>query len=498
MDRLKRDDIILIVESLTEGVLLIEPKGRITYANAAALAMHGVDSFEGLGGTVDVYRDRFVLRYRNNHLIKPEKTIFENVLAGKTFDQVIVEVERKDDPDRSWTHRLRSMVIPDEKGRPEFIVLIVADVSDQFEAEERFNKAFSSNPAPAVICRLADQRFLRMNDGFEELTGFRRKDFVDRTLADIDILAGAQRRQAALQSLEAAETIPQMEAALPTRDGGTRLVILAGQAIELDDEGCMLFTFADLEPRKLAEAELQDSQERSDKIFRLAPVPITLSCLDTGELVDVNEAFCTATGYEASDVIGSKISDLDLWADRKVHDRFRRELKRQGSIRGFEALMREKDGSEFDALVSAETVRILGERYDVCSFEDISARKRSEAELMRAIDSVMSDASWFGQAVVERLSALKAPRKPEQASLEIAQLTARQKEVLGHLCQGLNDAEIAARLSLSPNTVHNHVSALFQKIGVNRRSAAVAWARDRGFGEELQSKRSIRRGKRGS
>ena len=65
--------------------------------------------------------------------------------------------------------------------------------------------------------------------------------------------------------------------------------------------------------------------------------------------------------------------------------------------------------------------------------------------------------------------------------------------MLGRMCKGLDDATIAEELKLSRNTVRNHVTALFRKIGVNRRSAAVVWARDRGFGEQATPKRPTRR-----
>ena len=44
-----------------------------------------------------------------------------------------------------------------------------------------------------------------------------------------------------------------MEAELDLPDGGRKLVVVAGQTIALHDEPCMLFTFADLEPRRQAE-----------------------------------------------------------------------------------------------------------------------------------------------------------------------------------------------------------------------------------------------------
>ena len=43
------------------------------------------------------------------------------------------------------------------------------------------------------------------------------------------------------------------------------------------------------------------------------------------------------------------------------------------------------------------------------------------------------------------------------------------------------DKAIADRLSVSNNTVRNHVARIYSKIGVNKRSAAVIWARERGL-----------------
>ena len=45
----------------------MEPDQRIVWANESALQLHGVETVEDLGADVAAYRERFALRYRNNH-----------------------------------------------------------------------------------------------------------------------------------------------------------------------------------------------------------------------------------------------------------------------------------------------------------------------------------------------------------------------------------------------------------------------------------------------
>lgn len=101
-------------------------------------------------------------------------------------------------------------------------------------------------------------------------------------------------------------------------------------------------------------------------------------------------------------------------------------------------------------------------------------------QLIAAIEAVMQDTSWFSQTVIEKLANLRRPQHSETLS-KTDDLTARERDVLGLICQGLADKEIAVQFALSNSTVRNCVSALYRKIGVKRRSAAVIWANERGF-----------------
>jgi DNA-binding CsgD family transcriptional regulator/tetratricopeptide (TPR) repeat protein len=83
---------------------------------------------------------------------------------------------------------------------------------------------------------------------------------------------------------------------------------------------------------------------------------------------------------------------------------------------------------------------------------------------------------------LRRRGHLHVPRGPTRATAaNPAGLTGRQVEVLGLLAEGLTDAEIATRLSLSTKTVSHHVSALLAKLEVGSRRQAAAAARRLGI-----------------
>jgi pimeloyl-ACP methyl ester carboxylesterase/DNA-binding CsgD family transcriptional regulator len=61
-------------------------------------------------------------------------------------------------------------------------------------------------------------------------------------------------------------------------------------------------------------------------------------------------------------------------------------------------------------------------------------------------------------------------------------LTPRERDLVELIAQGRDNAQIAARLSLSEKTVRNHITSIFAKLGVEHRGQAIVLARDAGFG----------------
>jgi pimeloyl-ACP methyl ester carboxylesterase/DNA-binding CsgD family transcriptional regulator len=90
-----------------------------------------------------------------------------------------------------------------------------------------------------------------------------------------------------------------------------------------------------------------------------------------------------------------------------------------------------------------------------------------------------SEPAWarFREATLEFMG-LEIPAGPDSA---FGSLSPREREVLVLITEGLGNAAIGERLSISEKTVRNHISNVFDKLGVWTRAQAIVFARDRGF-----------------
>jgi DNA-binding NarL/FixJ family response regulator len=103
--------------------------------------------------------------------------------------------------------------------------------------------------------------------------------------------------------------------------------------------------------------------------------------------------------------------------------------------------------------------------------------ERKEAALLE-FDRASEEFAALGAAREERRSqALRAGRK----AVSPAELSAREREVLGLVAEGKTNAEIASALVLSEHTVHRHVANVLAKLGCSKRAEAVAVALEEGF-----------------
>lgn len=94
-------------------------------------------------------------------------------------------------------------------------------------------------------------------------------------------------------------------------------------------------------------------------------------------------------------------------------------------------------------------------------------------DLFRALRLAAAGQAVFDPAVATRVLDQMRTRNPQR-------LSPRETEIIGLIAQGLSNKQAAAQLFLSEATVKTHLVHIFEKLGVDSRTAAVAAAVDRG------------------
>src|SRR4051812_42654376 len=97
-------------------------------------------------------------------------------------------------------------------------------------------------------------------------------------------------------------------------------------------------------------------------------------------------------------------------------------------------------------------------------------------KLIESIRAVAAGRSLISRAVSEKVvSALTAPATSSASASDLAELTLRERQVLGLIADGLTNRQIGERLELAEKTVKNYVSGLLAKLGMERRTQAAVY-----------------------
>jgi DNA-binding NarL/FixJ family response regulator len=104
-------------------------------------------------------------------------------------------------------------------------------------------------------------------------------------------------------------------------------------------------------------------------------------------------------------------------------------------------------------------------------------------ELVRAVRVVAAGDALLAPSITRRMIADLVSRRaaPRRSADELARLTPRETEVLELLARGISNAEIAAVLFVSEETVKTHVGKVFAKLGLRDRAQAVVMAYETGL-----------------
>jgi PAS domain S-box-containing protein len=241
-------------------------------------------------------------------------------------------------------------------------------------SEEKFATAFRAGPLAMSLTRLADGRYLDVNDAFVKLLGWRREEIIGRNSLECGTWLAPEDRRAWVSELSGAGRLSNREMRFRAKSGVLRDVRVSSGLVEIDGEPCVLVLASDITESKRA-------GEKFVKVFHASPEPISISRLRDGLYLDVNNAFVEQFGWGREELIGRNPVDLGLWSSRSDRQRWAAQLRKSGRLRNAEAHLNTRAGERRIVLVSAELILIEGEECIIGMVIDITEQLRTRKAL---------------------------------------------------------------------------------------------------------------------
>jgi len=143
-------------------------------------------------------------------------------------------------------------------------------------------------------------------------------------------------------------------------------------------------SWIDITERKWTEEALRSSEERFSKAFRSSPHPIVVTELETGRVIEVNDASLHLFGFRREEVIGQNTLTLGIWPSPVSRQRFFDQLTSEGSLHNLDLTFYTKDRALRRCLISCETIELNGVRCVVTVGTDITEQTRTVEALRRS------------------------------------------------------------------------------------------------------------------
>lgn len=136
----------------------------------------------------------------------------------------------------------------------------------------------------------------------------------------------------------------------------------------------------DISDRKQTEESLMMSEEKFAKSFNLSPALMSISTIDNGCYLDVNDSFCRISGFTRQDVIGKTSVELG-WIPAAKREEMKEILRRDGQINDVELELERRDGAVITVLYTAVIITISGQEHLLSIALDVTERKKNQDKL---------------------------------------------------------------------------------------------------------------------
>ena len=366
-----------IIENTGEITLVIDPEGRISYANSKAYAVFGAKASTLVGAPpLPLFnaadRNEFGRALARSYR-RPRETFRVSRVRLEGAEDTYLDVQLTGLGD---TPGIAGTVVTGRVATEQ-----VKTEQQLRNSESKFSTVFHSSPDAILILRDADNIVIDFNTGFTRLLGYTREEAVGVSEMSLNIWANAADRDRVQAELEAHHECLDYETQLVAKNGETMHAEISVRFVELDGELCVLCIGRDVTKRRVAEAALKESEDKFARIFAGSPDGIVIVSLDDATILDINDAFLAASGFEYDELVGHRVDELPIFKDLSQHKRAAQLVRGKGAYQNLEFNFLTKAGVEIPTLVSATVVDLEGQRSLICIAKDNRTQRETEAKL---------------------------------------------------------------------------------------------------------------------
>jgi len=358
-------------------------------------------------------------------LEKPDLEFFKKQAKKYGFDEKAYMEAVEKVP--IWTTEKRAQYLDFIKGFIEIIASIGLNNLKEIETNKALKESIKRNQTILQTAMdgfwLTDMhgRLLEVNETYCRMSGYSKEELLQMSIFDLEAIKTIENTSAHIQSI--IEKGEDRFVSKHCRKDNSIFDVEISVHYQHEFDGQFVVFLRDITQQKKAEQALIESREKFSKIFDMAPVLISITDINSGVYLDVNEYALSFSGFSKEEVIGHKSTEIG-WISTENRKLLLDTLIKKGRIEGLELPFKTKTGKEVYGIINGEKIILDNKECFLTITTDVTERKQIESLLQERKKEIEVQNEEYKQ-LNEELQIAKEKTEESEHRLKLATISGK-------------------------------------------------------------------------